>query len=65
MENSTPCFELIVDQVQDEGHAHTARLVVVVDEKVAADVQLAVVFFVEARRFLDVPSIASSGMDRP
>jgi hypothetical protein len=40
--------------VQDEGHAHRARLVVVVDQKVAADVQLAVVFLVEAGGFLDV-----------
>ena len=39
---------------QDEGHAHVARRDVVVDQEVGADVQLAVVFFVEARRFLEV-----------
>jgi hypothetical protein len=44
----------VVDQVQDEGHAHRARLVVVGDQEVAADVQFAVVFLVEAGRLLDV-----------
>jgi hypothetical protein len=41
-------------QVQDEGHAHGARLLVVVDQEVAADVQFAVVFLVEAGGLLDV-----------
>jgi hypothetical protein len=55
MENSTPwLLSVVVHQVQDEGHAHGARLVVVGDQEVAADVQVAVVFFVEARGLLDV-----------
>ncbi|MCY1539614.1 hypothetical protein D9M68_752090 [compost metagenome] len=40
--------------VEDEGDAHRARVFVVVDQEVGADVQLAVVFLVEAGRFLDV-----------
>ena len=43
-----------VDEVEDEGHPHRARVVVVVNQEVAADVQLAVVFFVKAGRFFDV-----------
>jgi hypothetical protein len=40
--------------VQDERNAHRARVFVVVDQEVGADVQLAVVFFIEAGRLLDV-----------
>jgi len=40
--------------VQDEGHPHRARRVLVVDQEVGADMQLAVVLLEEARRFLDV-----------
>jgi hypothetical protein len=40
--------------MQDEGHPHVARRHVVVDQEVRADVQLAVVFFVEAGRLLEV-----------
>ena len=47
-------FEIAVDQVQDEGHTHRARLVHVGDQKVRADVQLAVVLFVKTCGLLDV-----------
>ena len=47
-------FQLGVVLVQDEGHAHAARVVLVVHQEVAADVQLAVVFLIEAGGFLDV-----------
>ncbi|MPN38251.1 hypothetical protein SDC9_185775 [bioreactor metagenome] len=40
--------------VDDEGHAHRAGVFVVVDQKVAADMQLAIVFFVKTRRLLDI-----------
>ena len=51
---SSACTENSTLSPQDEGHAHVARRDVVVDQEVGADVQLAVVFFVEARRFLQV-----------
>jgi hypothetical protein len=55
IENSTPRLRSAgVVQVQDEGHAHRARLVVIGNQKVAANVQLAVVFRVEAGGFFDV-----------
>ena len=40
--------------VQDEGDADVARVFAVVDQEVGADVQLAVVFLVEARRLFQV-----------
>ena len=40
--------------MEDEGDADVARRLVVVDQEVGADVQFAVVFLVEARRFLEV-----------
>ena len=40
--------------LQDEGDAHIAWRAVVVDQEVGTDVQLAVVFLVEARRLLEV-----------
>ena len=46
--------QLLVGLIDDEGHAHLARLVKISHQKIAADVQIAVVFFVEAGRFLDV-----------
>jgi len=46
--------QLVVDQVEDEGHARRARLATVVDQEVAADVQLAIVFLVKPGRLLDV-----------
>ncbi len=47
-------LERVVDQVEDEGHAHRTGVVLVVDQEIAADMQLAVVFLVEAGGFLDV-----------
>jgi hypothetical protein len=40
--------------MEDEGDADVARRLAVVDQEVGADVQLAVVFLVEAGRFLEV-----------
>ena len=42
-------LEFGVVLVQDEGDAHRTRVFVVIDQKVAANVQFAVVFFVKAR----------------
>ena len=47
-------LEFGVVLVQDEGDAHRTGVFVVVDQKVAANVHFAVVFFIEARRLLDV-----------
>jgi hypothetical protein len=46
--------EFRVAGVEDEGHALRAGPLRVGDEKVAADVQLAAVFFIKAGGFLDV-----------
>ena len=50
----TTAFEGRVVLVQDKRHTHRAGLVFVGDQKVATNVQFAVVFFVEAGRFFDV-----------
>ena len=41
-------FQVVIDQVEDEGDPYRARLGFVGNQKVGADVQLAVVFFVKA-----------------
>ena len=47
-------IETLVDEVQDEGGAHGARLIFIGYQEVAADVQLAVFFFVKTGGFFDV-----------
>jgi hypothetical protein len=47
-------LERVVDQVEDEGDPDRARVFVVGDQEVAADVEFAVVLFIEAGRLLDV-----------
>ena len=46
--------DLVVGQVQDEGHPRGARFVAAGDQEVAADVEVAVLLGVEAGRLLDV-----------
>ena len=53
-EQNATAFERLVLLVDDESHPHRAGLVLVCDQKVAANVQLTVVFFIKARRFFDV-----------